>query len=280
MVFVWLITGTSSGYGRELTLAALKRGDRVIATARPQSFEELVDIEEQGADILELDVTDTLDNLRAVAEEAVNLYGHVDVVVNNAGYAQVTCLEEATPEDTFNQFNTNVFGGLNVARAFLPHMRVRKSGTVLWIGCATSWKPSGYSGLYLASKAAVRTLSKSLHEEIEAFGLRSICIEPTSMRTSFMSPGHRIFGGTRSIVEEYRDGIETIAYSFDLLDGKQPGDPTKAAEATVDLVKSEGHVSGRDPPSMVCLGASDTIRDACDSTLQMLNGWDFDVSVY
>ncbi|KAG6867739.1 hypothetical protein C0993_011770 [Termitomyces sp. T159_Od127] len=93
---VWLITGTSSGLGRELVLAALHRGDKVIATARARSLNKLIDLEAEGADILELDVTDTLDNLREVARRAVEIHGRVDVLINNAGYLLVGAIEENT----------------------------------------------------------------------------------------------------------------------------------------------------------------------------------------
>ncbi|KAG8895573.1 hypothetical protein FRB99_000457, partial [Tulasnella sp. 403] len=128
---VWLITGTSSGVGRDLTLEALKRGDKVIATARNTSKIDPA-LRANGAELLQLDVTDSLDNLKIVAGRAIGIYGRVDVVVNNAGYVLVGAIEENTPEETFAQFNTNVFGALNVTRAFLPHMRKRKSGTIFF----------------------------------------------------------------------------------------------------------------------------------------------------
>ncbi|KAI0293624.1 hypothetical protein B0F90DRAFT_1393384 [Multifurca ochricompacta] len=131
---VWLITGTSSGVGRDLTLAALQRGDKVIATARARSIGQLDQLREKGADVLELDVTSPIDKLHEIAKQAVAIHGRVDVLVNNAGYVLVGAIEENTPQETYDQFNTNVFGGLNVARAFLPYMRQRKSGSVVWIG--------------------------------------------------------------------------------------------------------------------------------------------------
>ncbi|TCD69271.1 hypothetical protein EIP91_008206 [Steccherinum ochraceum] len=104
MQLVWFITGTSSGFGRDLTLALLRRGDKVIATARGRSIAKVADLKEKGADVIEFDVTDPLDKLESVAKEAVKIHGRVDVVVNNAGYIQNGFLEEATPEETFNQF--------------------------------------------------------------------------------------------------------------------------------------------------------------------------------
>lgn len=144
----------SSGFGKELSLALLARGDKVISTARARSLPKLTELKEKGAETLELDVTAPLSELHVVAAKAVAIYGHIDVVVNNAGYILSGVLEENTcvtdpaslpiyralyptftsPEQTYEQFNTNVFGCLNVARAFLPYMRPRKTGTIVWIG--------------------------------------------------------------------------------------------------------------------------------------------------
>ncbi|PSR83147.1 hypothetical protein PHLCEN_2v5796 [Hermanssonia centrifuga] len=127
---VWLITGTSSGLGRCLTLAALKRGDKVIATGRSQSFSKLEDLKAQGADILELDVTSPPETINEVAKKAIHIYGRIDVLVNNAGYGEIGPLEEKT---------THIFGPLNINQAFLPHMRERRTGTIVWVGSICGW---------------------------------------------------------------------------------------------------------------------------------------------
>ena len=139
---VWVITGTSTGLGRYLALAALARGDKVIATSRARSLGKLDDLKAKAPDsvhTMELDVTASLDTLKRAAEEAVKVWGRVDVVVNNAGYIDVGALEERTPEESLNQYQTNVFGALNVSRAFLPYMRERKTGTVVFIGSLGGW---------------------------------------------------------------------------------------------------------------------------------------------
>ncbi|KAH8093857.1 hypothetical protein BXZ70DRAFT_948182 [Cristinia sonorae] len=274
MQLVWLITGTSSGFGRDLTLAALRRGDKVIATARPRSIDQLSDLKNQGADVLELDVTDPLEKLHQVAKAAVKIHGRVDVVVNNAGYIQNGFLEEASAEETLNQFNTNVFGALNVARAFLPYMRERKTGTIVWLGSIAGWRGSPNGGLYQASKHAVRALSESLRLEIEPLGLRSICIEPGFFRTNFLKPGNRTTGVSEGF-EDYRERKKEAAAALDAMNGKQIGDPKKAAEVMIDIVKSEGVAAGRPPPTFVGLGsdAYTIIKEACTSTLERLEDW-------
>ncbi|KAK0447196.1 hypothetical protein EV421DRAFT_1789322 [Armillaria borealis] len=135
---VWLITGTSTGLGRDLALAALER-EKVIATARARSLHLLADLKEKGAETLELDVTAPLDDLKKVADKAAGIYGRVDVLVNNAGYLLVGALKESTPEETFHQFNTNIFGVLYVTRAFLPHMHAWRTGTFVWTGSVAGW---------------------------------------------------------------------------------------------------------------------------------------------
>ncbi|KAJ3562735.1 hypothetical protein NP233_g9391 [Leucocoprinus birnbaumii] len=153
---VWLITGTSSGIGRLLAIAALNRGDKVIATARARSVSQLDDLKERGAETLELDVTASIPDLQTAAAKAIRIYGKIDVLVNNAGYILVGAIEENSPEETLNQFNTNVFGALNVSRAFLPYMRERRTGTVIFIGSIGGWRSVPNAGLYAATKWTTR----------------------------------------------------------------------------------------------------------------------------
>ncbi|THH32517.1 hypothetical protein EUX98_g1704 [Antrodiella citrinella] len=274
MQLVWLITGTSSGFGRDLTLEALKRGDKVIATARARSLSKLSDLKKAGADVLELDVTDPLDKLHEVAKKAVKIHGRVDVVVNNAGFIQNGFLEEVTPEETFSQFNTNVFGALNVSRAFLPYMRKRRTGTVVFLGSISGWIVGPNAGLYQGSKHAVRGLSESLRVEIEPLGLRSICIEPGYFRTKFLQPGNRTATEGRGFDDYKEQRLASMAVA-DAMNGHQIGDPQRAVEVMIDIVKSEGQAAGRKPPPFVGLGsdAYTMIRDACNGALQTLEDW-------
>ncbi|KAF8339652.1 short-chain oxidoreductase [Cantharellus anzutake] len=273
---VWLITGTTSGLGRDITLAALKRGDKVIATARRPSTIE--DLKAAGASILELDVTSPLEKLKKVAEEAHSIYGRIDVVLNNAGYFEIGSLEENTPEETFKQFDTNVFGGLNVARAFLPYQRKAKSGTIVWIGSLGGWGGGSGYGLYSATKHAVRAISESLHEEISPLGLRSIYLEPGYFRTSFLKPGKRSEYVNR--IEDYKSEITARIEVFVQYDGKQPGDPKKFSQLLIDFVKLEGPFSeeqrgGKKVPIGLPVGsdAYDFIKARVDEELKIIEDW-------
>ncbi|OBZ65318.1 hypothetical protein A0H81_14725 [Grifola frondosa] len=230
---VWLITGTSSGIGRHLALEVLKRGDRVIATARARSMPQLQSLAVLGADVLELDVTDSPEHLKEIAKKAVALHGHVDVVVNNAGISVMGSIEEHTLEESYQQFNTNFFGGVSIARAFLPYMRERRSGTILWIGSLAGWTPSISFGMYSAAKHAVRGISETLNAEISHLGLRSHVVELGYFSTNIIP--NRIPYVPR--ISDYSEIIGRADGYFDSIYGHEPGDPAKAATIIVDLVR-------------------------------------------
>ncbi|THU83710.1 NAD(P)-binding protein [Dendrothele bispora CBS 962.96] len=270
---VWLITGTSSGFGRELTLAALERGDKVIATARGRSIQKLEDLKAKGADILELDVTAPLNKLKEVANQAVNIHGRVDVVVNNAGYVCIGMLEENTPEETLDQFNTNVFGGLNVARAFLPYMRQRKSGTFVWLGSLAGWASVPIGSLYAGTKAALRRISESLHEEVKPLGLRSTCIDPGYFRTSFLNDGHRTDYQPR--IQDYAKMAKETNDALAAINNKQPGDPIKGVQVIVDIVRGEGVAKDKPFPKSLQLGSDcyGVARASMEESMKTLELW-------
>jgi len=270
---VWLITGTSSGFGRDLVVGALKRGDKVIATARGRSVSKLAELKDLGADVLELDVTAPLVNLQEIAKQAHDIHGRIDVVVNNAGYIHVGAFEEATPEETLAQFNTNVFGGLNVARAFLPYMRARKTGTIVWFGSVAGWRDFAGVGLYCASKYCVRGISESLNAEISPLGLRSIVFEPGYFRTDFLTADNRAPHIPR--IADYAEITRGAHEGLEAYNGKQPGDPKKGVEVVIDVIKGEGAAQGKTVPSVFQLGSDcyAIVTEACNKTLKNLEEW-------
>jgi len=270
---VWLITGTSSGFGRELTLQLLERGDKVIATARGRSVSKLADLKEKGADTYELDVNASLEDLHAFAKKAVEVHGRIDVLVNNAGYMEVGMLEINTPEETLQQFNTNVFAPLNLNRAFLPYMRQRRSGTVVWIGSIGGWRGASGAGLYAATKHTVRALAETLDMEIQPFGLRSICFEPGYFRTSFLTPDNA--GHGKAAIPDYQEMVESTNTRFRAINGKQPGDPKKAVQVIIDVVRGEGMATGREIPTVIVLGSDAYcgIKGIAETVLGRLEAW-------
>jgi len=271
---VWLITGTSSGIGRELVLAALSRGEHVIATARARSIHTLAPLKEMGAAILELDVTAPLEKLESIASEAVKIYGKVDVLVNNAGvYNAPGPVENLTPEDTVNQFNANLFGPLNVSRAFLPYMRERRSGTIAWIGSTGSHRHIPNSGIYCATKAAMISISEALNSELEAFNIRSICFDLGVFRTDIMQPERLPLLKHR--IHAYKDSAEKWDTYLRGIHQTQPGDPAKAAEVVVQVLQGEGVAAGKQIPSKFALGsdAYDVIKECYLESLAKLEEW-------
>ncbi|KAK0484438.1 hypothetical protein IW261DRAFT_1456503 [Armillaria novae-zelandiae] len=272
--FVWLITGTSTGLGRDLALAALERGEKVIATARARSLHLLADLKEKGAETLELDVTAPLDDLKKVADRAVGVYGRVDVLVNNAGYLLIGALEESTPQETFDQFNTNVFGALNVTRAFLPHMRARRTGTFVWTGSVAGWVASPSAGLYSATKWALRGISETLHAEVSPLGLRSICLDFGYFRTAFLSPDHRKPYVAK--IGDYREITEKVESGLQVSNGTQLGNPEKGVQVMLDVVRGEGVAQGKEFPKSLLMG-SDTfavVRDKTHEYLKLQAEWE------
>ncbi|KAF8075755.1 hypothetical protein FPV67DRAFT_1469077 [Lyophyllum atratum] len=270
---VWLITGTSTGLGRDLTLAALKRGDKVIATSRARSLAKLEDLKAQGADILELDVTSPLEDLKSIAEKANAIHGRIDVLVNNAGYILVGAIEENTPEESFDQFNTNVFGALNVSRAFLPYMRERKTGTVVFLGSLGGWRSVPNAGLYAATKFALRGISSSLHDEISPLGLRSICVDFGYFRTAFLNADHRAPQVSR--IQDYKPMTDKANAALEAYNGKQPGDPLKGVEVIADVVRGEGVAAGKTFPTSLSLGSDcyTIVKGESEKTLARLEEW-------
>ncbi|TFY76568.1 hypothetical protein EWM64_g7445 [Hericium alpestre] len=222
---------------------------------------------------LELEVTAPSDELHAIAKKAVAIYGHVDVLVNNAGFFVGGAIEEFTPQETYDQFNTNLFGPLNVARAFLPYMRARRAGMIAWVGSLASWVPIVNLGVYGSTKIAMRLFSMTLNDEITPFGLRSILFEPGYFRTPFIAPGRSDVSTNR--INDYREMCGRAEAALQAVDGNQLGDPEKGAQVMVDFIRGEGQAAGKNVPTVIHLG-SDTVRDAarvCNETLQRIDEW-------
>jgi len=184
---VWFITGSSRGFGREFALAALGRGDQVAATARNTT--SLTDLVERFGDAvlpLRLDVTDRAQVFEAVTA-AKERFGRLDVVVNNAGYSLIGAVEELGHEELRDQFETNVFGVLNVTQAVLPVLRAQGSGHIIQISSAMGVATFAGTGGYSASKWAIEGMSEALSQEVAAFGIKVTMIEPGAFATDLAS---------------------------------------------------------------------------------------------
>ena len=250
---VWFITGSSRGFGAALVRAVLEHGDRVVATARdPEQLRGLVAGHEDRARTFALDVTDA-DAARAGVEYAVAEFGRIDVVVNNAGYANSAAIEEVDMADFRAQIETNLYGVVNVTRAALPVLRAQRSGVFVQFS-SIGGRVGGTPGLgaYQTAKFAVEGFSEVLANEVKAFGLEVVIVEPGAFRTDWQ-------GSSMTMQDpgpEYRDALAFMHELRRSTDGRQPGDPARAARIIIDVVESP------DPPRRLLLGS-----DAVDLAL-------------
>ncbi|KAG6856147.1 hypothetical protein H0H87_007052 [Tephrocybe sp. NHM501043] len=271
-------TRTSSGFGSRLTQSALKRGDRVIATARSlEKLQHLVARIEPALRChlrtLQLDVTDGEAVLRAKANEALAIWGQIDILVNNAGIGLPSLLEEGGAAHLRRQFATNVFGVIDLTAAVLPHLRASKQAAILVVGSRSAWKTEIPGiGPYSASKAAVHSLTETLATEVAPFNIRVLLIAPGSFRTE------GIYGQLYNLSNRIavNDPIREASMSkFKSIAGTEKGDPDKAMEAVVDIVRGEGVAAGRPWPGLLVLGedAERDVRDKCNKVLKALDDW-------
>ncbi|KAJ7099858.1 putative short-chain oxidoreductase [Mycena crocata] len=242
---VILITGCSTGFGRELSQVALERGFRVISTAR--RVESLAGLKEKGAEALTLDVTASVKDLSAFAAKAWGIYGQIDFLVNNAGYLLGGAIEESTPEEVVAQFNTNVFGLLNTTNAFLPYFRRRRAGMIVNISSMGGSLNMSGAGIYCASKSAVDSLSDTWSRELAEFGVKCISIQPGMFRTSVAESSNIKRGSNR--VPEYTLPNEVFV-AYNGAAGTERGDTRKGAEKIIDFVTAPE----RDLPLRLAVG--------------------------
>ena len=268
---VWFITASSSGFGKFIALDALRRGHTVIATAR--STAKILDLKDQGATTIALDVTDSLDNLKKIIASVIEQFGRIDHLVNAAGYILEGALEEATPEETFNHFNTNVFGNLNVIRAVLPYMRHQKSGVIALFGSLGSWRSGPAYSLYSGTKWACSGIAEGLRPELEPFGITTFVIEPGYFRTGFLNPGAR--QETRIMPEYEATAVGQVREMLHKTDNNQPGDVVKGARVVVDVMTKTGQAEGKEIPLRLVLGTdvNEAVRGKCESTIKLLDEW-------
>jgi NAD(P)-dependent dehydrogenase (short-subunit alcohol dehydrogenase family) len=264
---VWLVTGCSTGLGREIARAALERGERVALTARdPARVADLAAAHPDRACALELDVTDAAQVARAVAE-AERRFGRIDVLVNNAGYGYLAAIEEGEDAEVRALFETNFFGTLAVTKAVLPGMRERRAGHLVNISSMAGLVANPGTGYYSASKFAVEALSEALSRELAPFGIRVTAVEPSAFRTEWAGRSMR---QTRTPIDAYAGTVGARVAMIRGLDGKQPGDPRRAAEA---ILRAVDHP---DPPLHLLLGADvvAALRAKLSDLARSLDAWE------
>ena len=261
----WLVTGATSGFGRTIVDVARARGDAVVATSR--QIKGLTDLEgDERVLVTRLDVTDAAEREAAVAA-ALERFGRIDVLVNNAGRTQVGAVEETTEDELRALFDLHFFAPAALTRLVLPTMRAQGSGAIVQMSSVGGQVTAPGFGAYCATKFALEGLTQTLQEEVEAFGLRTLIVEPGAFRTGLFRRGAAYESAE---MPEYADVVgPTRAYVREG-DGQQPGDPVKAAKAIIAALDAQ------DPPLRLVLGADaiGNIRRRLESLTAELTEWE------
>jgi NAD(P)-dependent dehydrogenase (short-subunit alcohol dehydrogenase family) len=263
---VWFITGASTGFGRLLAESLLRAGHKVVATARkPEQIADLAQNHPENALALALDVTDH-NAAEGAVDTAIQHFGRIDVLVNNAGYGLAGAIEEATEDEYMPVFETNVFGLISVTRNVLPHLRKQRSGHIVNLSSIGGLIGSPGWGYYNASKFAVEGFSEALAAEVAPLGIHVTIVEPGPFRTDFL--GRSGVEAQQRIADYDPTAGKTRQYFHDQA-GKQAGDPAKAVAAMIAAVEAE------DPPKHLILGkiAFNRMSQRLDQWKQELEAW-------
>ena len=263
---VWFITGASTGFGRMLAETLLHQGERVIATARDLTkVRDLAAQYPKQARALALDVTNPA-NIRSAVREGIGTFGHVDVLVNNAGYGLSGAIEEVTEEEFEPMFQTNIYGLIRTTQAFLPHFRERRSGHIFNLSSIGGLIGSPGWGFYNTTKFAVEGFNEALAGEMKPLGVHVTAIEPGPFRTDFLGRSGKL--GAKEL-PEYRETAGKSRTYLQTQSGKQPGDPQKAVDAILQVANAP------EPPVHLILGkiAYQRFRDK-------LKAWDVELEAW
>lgn len=228
---IWFVTGASRGIGARIAAAVLDAGHRVVATAR--RIESLAALPQSESLLcLALDVTDE-EQGQSAASLAIDHFGRVDVLVNNAGYGLLGAIEETSNKEAKAIFNTNVFGLLNVTRAILPHMRKQKSGHIINMSSLGGYQASPGWGVYGSTKFAVEGITEALYAELKPLGIYATVVEPGFFRTDFMDPSSLAHSAAEIV--DYKSTVGETRSFAEQNNHLQPGDPAKLAVAIIRL---------------------------------------------
>jgi NAD(P)-dependent dehydrogenase (short-subunit alcohol dehydrogenase family) len=234
MAKTWFITGASSGLGEALSKAVLTAGDTVVATFRKQEQAEAFtkEAKENGLGLV-LDVTHTED-INAALQKARSKFGRIDVLVNNAGYGTVGAIEEFSMDEIRAQMETNFFGAVAVTKQALPILREQGGGHIVQVSSQSGFRASAGFGIYNASKFALEGFSEALAQEVQPFGIKVVIVEPGPFRTQFL--GSSVKTPEESIDAYSHTPVAQMYQYMERMNGKQEGDPEKAARAIVDYI--------------------------------------------
>lgn len=263
---IWFVTGASSGLGRALAEAVLARGWRAVVTARkPETLRELAAPHGDRALALFLDVTDSR-SIASAVRETERRFGAIDVLVNNAGYGYLSAIEEGDDAEIRAQFETNVFGLIDVTKQVLPGMRSRRRGHIFNVSSLGGLVAFAATGYYHATKFAVEGLSESLSHEVKPLGIKVTILEPGAFRTDWAG---RSMIESKTIIDDYAETSGKRRQATRSVSGKQPGDPVRAAAAIISAFELE------EPPLRLLLGAPalKIARERLDALRANFDAW-------
>lgn len=263
----WLITGCSTGFGREIAGVALARGQRVAVTARRvEAVEDLVSAYPDQAIACPLDVTNP-DQIREAVSTTERAFGGIDVLVNNAGYGYMAALEEGEDEEVRRLFETNYFGVVNTLKAVLPGMRARRRGHVVNMSSMTGLVTNPPNIYYSSTKYALEALTEGLAKEVAPFGIRVTAIEPGAFRTDWAT---RSMKESATPIEDYAETVGARKELIKAFADHLPGDPRKVADAVILVTELE------EPPLHLLLGSDvlGAFRQKLAELTKMVDEWE------
>ncbi|MBK6738045.1 MAG: SDR family NAD(P)-dependent oxidoreductase [Haliea sp.] len=264
---VWLITGCSTGFGREIALCALEQGARVAVTARrAEAVADICARYPERALAIALDITDAAQREHAF-QSTLKHFGQLDILVNNAGYGYVAAIEEGDEDEFRAMFETNFFATLAMTRLVLPHFRSRRRGRIINNSSQAGLMANPGTGFYSASKHALEGVMEALGKEVAPLGIQVVSIQPGAFRTDWSGRSMQRSG------ERIADYAESVGSRLDMIaaiDGQQPGDPVRAARIFVDLATMD------DPPAQLVLGTGllHTYRERLTQIQARLQAWE------
>ena len=262
----WFITGASSGIGRGIAKAVLEKGDNAIITARDvQKLEDLVSTYPGQALGVSLELTDP-QSIKNAVDAALERFGSVDVLVNNAGHGYRAAVEEGVEEGISEVFGTNLFGAAQMIRLLLPQMRKRKSGAVVNVSSIAAVSAGMGSGYYASTKAALELLSDALYQEVSPMGIKVMIVEPGSFDTRFYDDSLK---GTPVKIDDYKETAGKRRKENIMNHHDQPGDPDKGGRIIVETIEKD------DYPRTLLLGsdAVQFVRNVLQKKLDELEAW-------
>ncbi|KAK4496031.1 hypothetical protein PRZ48_013300 [Zasmidium cellare] len=270
---VWLVTGCSSGFGEQYIKTIIERGDKAIATAR--NIDSIKHLKDLGAATLQLDMTDSREVMEKKVKEAVDIYGKIDYVVQNAGYGYIATLEDIEEDALLKEFDTLVFGVVRLTQAVTPYFRKQGSGFVVLVSSLASTTSIPAAGPYSGAKAAVEAFIKSYAQEVKDVGIKALILQPGSYRTNIREVT-RFKQNLPKSTKEHQALYDNVTKLIEATHNTQEGDPRLFCELTWDFVKGTGVAEGKEVPLALSMGgeAVDFELDRRQKSLDELKEWE------